>query len=358
MSDIIVTEQQLLLIKRSLSENKEDEKEILDEAWYNTAMEVIGLVDPTPITDTINAISYFSQGNTLFGVLSLVAAVPFYVGDFVAKPVMGALKIGSASTKQLEKALKLSKVGTKEATDQAVGIIQKLATEPGPVGNFLRKAGGSSGWANKVNKFLDELPLGPFKGMKNTIKDYFSLLGKAGEKSVRFGSELKNLLKAPTSKNLQVSIPQLKNFMKNSKIVDVASMSKPGMFNQVFFGGLPRLFRSPEGRRVRILMQKSKWWLGFLDYIGLGNWVGEEEVIKKLGSEAEMQKALEKYQQTPEAKKYFDESLLDGTQTTTTDDTPLDALKQQTSAENLKDNPLAQMVRNMFMGQLNPIPGM
>lgn len=358
MSDIIVTEQQLLLIRRSLSENKEDEKEILDEAWYNTAMEVIGLVDPTPITDTINAISYFSQGNTLFGVLSLVSAIPFYVGDIVAKPVMGALKLGSASGKQFDKAYKLSKIGTKEATDEAVGILQNLAKEPGPVGSFLQKAGGSSGWATKVNSFLDELPMGPFKGMKNTIKDYFSLLGKAGDKSVRLSSEIGNLLKLPTTKNLQVGIPKLKDFLKNSKIIDVASMSKPGMFNQVFFGGLPRFFRSPEGRRVRILMQKTKWWLGFLDYIGLGNWVGEEEVIKKLGSEAEMQKALEKYQQTPEAKKYFDESLSQEAQTSSTEDGPLDALKQQTSAENLKDNPLAQMVRNMFMGQLNPIPGM
>lgn len=353
MPDIIIRKEQLEKIKNSISEQNENEKEIVNEAWYNTAMEVIGLVDPTPITDTINAVSYFSQGNTLFGVLSMVSALPFYVGDFVAKPVMGALKMGSKSTKELDKALKLAKTDKVAATE----ILQKLAQEPGPVGSFLQKAGGQGGWANKVNKFLDELPFGPFKGMKNTIKDYFSLLGKASEKSIRLSSNIKALLKSPTTKNLQVGIPMLKDFVKNSKIVDPAALTKPGMFNQVFFGGLPRFFRSPEGRRVRILMQKTKWWLGFLDYIGLGNWVGEEEVIKKLGSEAEFNKALEKYQKTPEAKKYYEESLLGGEQT---QPQPQPQPEKQPDSKNAGggEDYLANMLRNMLVGRLNPLPGM
>lgn len=357
MSDIIITEEQLKLIRKKVNQNESSEKkELVNEAWYNTVMEVIGLVDPTPITDTINAVSYFSQGNTLFGVLSLISAVPFYVGDFVAKPVMGALKIGAKETKQLNAALELSSKGTKEAIDQSADIIQKLAKEPGPVGNLLRRAGGPNGWAGKVNKFINEIPAGPFKGMKNTIMDYFTLLGRAGTKSEGVSGLAKSLeadlrMGKVTVKDIQA----LKDLVKNTKVIDVASLSKPGMFRQVFFGGIPRLFRSPEGRRVRILMQQTKWWLGFLDYIGFGNWVGEEEVIKKLGSEAEYQKSLEAYQKTPEAKKYFDESLGTAENVASTTSTP--PPPQQTQQQPKEDS-IAKLLKDMLIGRLNPLPGM
>lgn len=350
MPEYLLTERQLEIIKRDIA----NDKETINEDWYNTAMELVGLVDPTPITDTINAISYFSQGNELFGVLSLVSALPFYVGDFIAKPVMAALKVGSASTKQLEKALKLSKTGVKADMDAAVAIIQKLSKEPGPVGSFLQKAGGSSGWAQKVNSFLMELPVGPFKGMRDNIMDYFTLLGKSAEKSTKFTSNIKALLNAPTKANMQVAIPKLKEYLKTAKVVDPVAMTKPGVFRQVFFGGLPRIFRSPEGRRIRIMMQQTKWWLGFLDYIGIGNWVGEEEVIKKLGSSSEMQKALEKYMKTPEAKKYFDESVIGQDEVTSV----AQDVQKSVSSDNVKDDPIAQLVRNLFLGKLNPIPGL
>jgi hypothetical protein len=353
MPDILISESQLELIKNELNKNEGSKKvEVVNEAWYNTVMELVGIVDPTPITDTINAVSYFAQGNTLFGVLSLVSAIPFYVGDFVAKPVMGALKIGSTATKELEVALKLSKTNPAKATE----MISRLAKDPGPVGKFLQSAGGSNGWAAKVNSFIDEFPAGPFKGLKNTIMDYFTLLGRAGTKSKGMSGLAKTLeaeLKAGRA-GMQ-DIKKLRDIMKADKVFDVASLSKPGFMNQVFFGGLPRLFRSPEGRRVRIMMQKTKWWLGFLDYIGIGNWVGESEVIKRLGSDEDMIKAMTEYQKTPEAQKYFNESFGQGGGQT---DTVVDAMKQQVSGENLQDNSLAKMIRGMFMGRLNPLPGM
>jgi hypothetical protein len=97
--------------------------------------------------------------------------------------------------------------------------------------------------------------------------------------------------------------------MKSEKVFDIAALSKPGFFSKTFFGGIPRIFRSPEGRRLKIMMQQTKWWLGFLDYIGIGNWVGAEEVVKRLGSEAEMIKSMENYQKTPEAQQYYKESF-------------------------------------------------
>jgi hypothetical protein len=110
MAQFIITENQLILIKENfITEKKQNEENMVNEAWYNNVMDIVGIVDPTPITDSINAVSYFIQGDTLFGILSLISALPFFVGDFVAKPVMGALKVGSKETKALESALKLAK---------------------------------------------------------------------------------------------------------------------------------------------------------------------------------------------------------------------------------------------------------
>jgi hypothetical protein len=355
MAQFVFTEDQLKVIKKSIiAEKKQSGKKVINEAWYNNVMDIVGIIDPTPITDTINAVSYFIQGDTLFGILSLVAAVPFFVGDVVAKPVMGALKIGSKATKELEAALKLAKTDSKAAGE----IIGRLAKEPGPVGTFLQKAGGTGGWAEKVNSFLKEIPVGPFKGMKNTIMDYFTLLGRAGTKSKGVSGLAKTLevdLKA--GKAGVKDIQALKDMMKAEKVFDVAALSKPGFMSQTFFGGIPRIFRSPEGRRLKIMMQQTKWWLGFLDYIGIGNWVGAEEVIKKLGSSEEMAKAMEGYQKTPEAKKFFEESI-SGSETTDPAKDVADSLKQSVSSDNVSGDPFAKFLRGLFTGQANPLPFM
>lgn len=351
MSEIIITEHQLKLIKQTIIEDKNGKKTI-NEAWYNNVMDIVGIIDPTPITDTINAVSYFIQGDTLFGVLSLVAAAPFFVGDFVAKPVMAALKIGTKETKALESALKLAKTDSKAAGE----MIARLSKDPGPVGKFLQSAGGAGGWANKVNGFIKEIPAGPFKGMKNTIMDYITLLGRAGTKSKGVSGLAKSLeADLKMGKAGVQDVQALKDLMKGEKIFDVASLSKPGFMSQTFFGGIPRMFRSAEGRRVKIMMQQTKWWLGFLDYIGIGNWVGADEVVKKLGSAAEMETAMEGYQKTPEAKKFFEESFK-GSETESPVSSAADSIKQSVSSQNVEGDPLAKFLRGIFTGQLNPIP--
>jgi len=355
MAQFVITEDQLILIKQNLvAEKKQNEGKVINEAWYNNVMDIVGIIDPTPITDTINAISYFSQGDTLFGVLSLVAAVPFFVGDVVAKPVMGAMKIGSKATKELEGAIKLSKTNPAKATE----MISMLAKDPGPVGKFLQSAGGNGGWAEKVNSFLKEIPVGPFKGMKNTIMDYFTLLGRAGSKSKGVSGLAKSLEADMKLGKAKIhDIETLRDIVKNEKIFDVAALSKPGFLSQTFFGGIPRIFRSPEGRRLKIMMQQTKWWLGFLDYIGIGNWVGAEEVVKRLGGEQAMNQAMENYQKTPEAQQYYKESFK-GEESMDPISSTADSVKQSMSSDNVAGDPLAKFFRGLFTGQLNPIPGM
>lgn len=349
MVQIIITERQLDAIKEKVIS-----EDLINEAWYNTVMDVLGIFDPTPIVDIVNATSYFIQGDTLFGILTIVGAIP-YAGDVVAKPVLGALKVGGPSVKALESAIKLAKnapVGSAEYK-AAQDILEKLSKDPGAIGIFLQKMGGSLG--DKIIKTIDEIPMGPFKGMKNTIKTYFELLRGAGKRSVMFQKRagvLAQRFKDDVGSVKDVEL--LKNYLTTRKIVNPATMSKPGFFTNVFFGGIPRLFRSPAQRRIRILMQSSKWWLGFLDYIGLGNWVGAEELVKQMGEE-NFNKKVEEYNQTPEAKEYFDEQFSDTSQGTSQQS---DQPSQTSSQRNNVDlDPFAKFLKNLLIGQINPVPG-
>jgi hypothetical protein len=357
MAEIIITERQLQLIKeKTLSEYTDENGELINEAaWYNTVMDILGIIDPTPVVDIINATSYFIQGDTLFGILTIVGAIP-YAGDFVAKPVLGALKIGGPSVKALESAIKMSKgaaVGSKEYK-AAQETIERLAKEPGVIGSFLQKMGG--GFGDKVIKTIDEIPAGPFKGMKDTIKSYFQLLGNAGKKSVMFqkraGVLAKNFQKGTAAVK---DVELLKNYLKTQKVFNPATLTKPGFFTNVFFGGIPRLFRSPSQRRLRILMQSTKWWLGFLDYIGLGNWVGAEELAKKMGEE-NFNNKVEEYNQTPEAKQNFEDQF--GTENMQGQTNNQQSTTSSTTTSSPDIDPFAKWLRNLLMGQVNPVPGM
>jgi hypothetical protein len=294
MASIIINEKQLAFITEQLKSNN---KEIITEAeWYNLVGDILGIADPTGIVDVVNGISYFSQGDQLFGLLSIISAIP-YAGDVVAKPVMGALKIGSTATKELKVALKLAEAGK---TAQASAALAKLSKEPGVIGKFLQSA---KSWAPKVAEKIELLPGGVLKGFKKTIIDYLKLLENAGAKSLKFQGNVKALLKSPTAKNIKTSVPMLQNFLKTEKIA--SGLAKKGPLANIFLGGAPRLFGN---RRMRILMRQTKWWLGFLDYIGVANFVGPDELAAKM-SESEITQKMNQYNQTPEAKKYAEEDF-------------------------------------------------
>ena len=294
MASIIINEKQLAFITEQLKSNN---KEIITEAeWYNLVGDILGIADPTGIVDVVNGISYFSQGDQLFGLLSIISAIPYF-GDVVAKPVMGALKIGSTATKELKVALKLAEAGK---TAQASAALAKLSKEPGVIGKFLQSA---KSWAPKVAEKIELLPGGVLKGFKKTIIDYLKLLENAGAKSLKFQGNVKALLKSPTAKNIKTSVPMLQNFLKTEKIA--SGLAKKGPLANIFLGGAPRLFRN---RRMRILMRQTKWWLGFLDYIGVANFVGPDELAAKM-SESEITQKMNQYNQTPEAKKYAEEDF-------------------------------------------------
>jgi len=270
----------------------EKSKVIKESKWYNLVGDILGIVDPTGIVDIVNGISYFSQGDHLFGLLSLISAIPV-IGKVTAKPVIGALKIGGAASKGLNYAMKLAKAGK---TVEASAELAKLAKEPGIIGKFLQNA---KSWAPKVSSKVEQLPNGLLKGFKNTILDYLKLLENAGLKSTKFqksaGILAKNLKNAAKPAE---SIAALKNILKNEKVF--TGLTKKGPLSKIFLGGAPRLFGN---REMRILMRRTKWWLGFLDYIGVANFVGPDELAQKMG-ESNVINKMNEYNQTDEAKRY------------------------------------------------------
>lgn len=89
----------------SYSINRGKGNPLNESKWYNTMLDVVGIVDPTGIADGINAVSYFKQGDLFYGLLSLVSLVP-YLGDVIAKPIMGAMKLGKFGGKGVNTAMK------------------------------------------------------------------------------------------------------------------------------------------------------------------------------------------------------------------------------------------------------------
>lgn len=329
MADIILTESQY---DRLMTEAK----------WYNLVGDILGIADPTGLVDIANGISYMSQGDHLFGLLSFISAIP-YAGDVVAKPVMGALKIGSKSTKSLKTAMELSKAG--QTADAAV-ILRKLAEEPGVVGKFLKS---STNWAPKISAQVEKLPGGLLKGFKNTILDYLKLFERAGAKSTKFAAETGKLANtvlispAQQTKNIKM----LQDILKKEKIFDKTSLTSRSLLSNIFLGGAPRLFGN---RRMRMLMRGTKFWAGFLDYVGLGNFVGPDEAVEKLGGEEEMRKKFDEYMKTQEAKNYAFQDFGNAKMDTSTD---TDITTRQTpTTQSSTENPFGDFLGKIFQSQI------
>jgi hypothetical protein len=392
MAEIIIKESQLNLIKGELAKQSElrlaeekwnnftdeqkefvveflkatypEKSKLLKEAWYNTLGDIVGIFDPTGVVDLVNGISYLTQGENLFGFLSIISAVP-YAGDVIAKPVMGALKLGKPSAKALSRVLGAAKkANTAEEIAKVSADLARLSDTGGITGTFVK---GVAKIAPSIKSIIQRVPGGFLtSGLKKTILGWIELFEKAAVsgKAVRTqGSRMAELIKGVPG---GAGVIRLSKADRIKGLEDLIKMSKetPGVFTgyrttkglmswKTIFGGMPQLIG--RNKSVRALMRQSKWWLGFLDYLGLGNWVGPDELVKKLGGEEIMRQKMEEYNKTPEAKNNFEDQYGEEESQTTQKQTT------QTSPQtgtNVDSDPFAKFMRNMLLGQLNPIPGM
>ena len=59
-------------------------------------------------------------------------------------------------------------------------------------------------------------------------------------------------------------------------------------------------------RATRSLMRRTKWYLGLLDFLGLANFIGPDELEEKYG---DMEDRIAEYEKTDKAKQYAEQDL-------------------------------------------------
>lgn len=145
MGKIILSETQFLNLKNNLN------KKVIKEAeWYNYVLDVVGLLDPTPTADLINALSHWKQGESFNAVMSFLSAIP-YGGDFVGKSAKLAANGGSKTAKKLKEAMDMIESNPREANK----LFRELAQEDDAVGKLIRS---SKDWGPKLESKLDLVP--------------------------------------------------------------------------------------------------------------------------------------------------------------------------------------------------------
>lgn len=318
IQNLITKEENLKLAEQNWARFNDKEKEMVvemmkvlhpkkamlikEDKWYNTLGDVVGIFDPTGVVDAINGISYIGQGDYLFGFLSFVSAIP-YAGDLIAKPVMGALKIGAPSAKALNGVMKLSKAGK---SAEAAAELAKISKSGGIVGSFVSGVGK---YAGKLKDLVKRVPMPG--GMKRTITQWIELFEKGAVKgkTVRYGAGVfaKNMPKLTKAQQV-AGLEKLIKASKESGLFTSYRTTK-GLFSwKTIFRGMPQLI----GRNasVRSLMRQTKLWAGFLDFLGLANFVGPDETLKEMGQE-KLESKFAEYQKTPQAQEYAQETFGD-----------------------------------------------
>lgn len=269
---------------------------VTESRWYNTLGDIVGIFDPTGVVDTVNGISYWRQGDKLFAILSWISAVP-YLGDLIAKPVIGVMKFGGGAAKAF-KAATIAGDATKMAKTARVA--------GGPIAKLVEKV---PSWGSKLVGMLrasvGKVPL-LGTGLVKVVEEFVNIFGKAS-KEMKASSEITSKLVAKGESALS----------KSEKELLASELKKQGSFrgfrdykgegqsfaNKYVSGGMGRLFGN---RATRSLMRRTKWYLGLLDFLGLANFVGPDELEEKYG---DLQGRVDEYEKTDQAKKFAEQDL-------------------------------------------------
>ena len=306
-----------------------DKKEILKEArWWNTVGDILGIVDPTGIIDVANGLDYFRQGDNLFAIMSLISALPI-IGDVVGKPVILGLKAGGDVAKALRAAktsTDFAKVGAKAPVFGK--LLSKMETIGPKLMKIVEKIPGGKGFTNIIRKWVGE------KGLLTNAAKTYKYTGQTGAKIS--GNLIKDFEKVSLLKSL-----------KSTAGLGTGGSRAFRDFGKGEWGLLTRIFKKIGWWRnpsLTKLLVKTKFWMKFLDFVGVANFVGPEELSKQMGDE-EFQAKLQAYNDSPEGKKYWEEEMGGVKDDSTTDTTQQPAQTQQTAASN---DPFMNAFKSMF----------
>jgi len=321
-----------------------DSKGTLSEAWYNTLGDVVGIFDPTGLVDIANGISYLYQGDTFFGMLSMISAIP-YVGDLAAKPIMMAGK-GSKLIKNTNVALKMAKAGK---TVEASKIIADAAKSDSLMGKLM---GTVRRWAPKLKQIIDKIPGGKLSsGLRNTLKDWVSLFEKVGSGTQKASAIARRAIKNPlTQKETINTLKQMQAAVKQDSTLfrafgGSAAKGLKGIKNYKA-SGVPRLFGN---KATRSLMRRTKFWAGFLDWLGVANFVGPDELKQKMGTAFD--EKMNQYAQTGEAQQNWNEDFENVPEDTTAPETNDNGMESQQGETDWTKNIINSLIFGPITGQ-------
>ena len=270
-------------------------KDIIKEGWLNTVGDIVGIFDPTGVVDLVNGISYFVQGDNLYGTLSLVSAVP-YLGDAIAKPILLGGKATKAGLSGLKTAMKGGKAADIAAAAEKAG---------GKTAEFVKSA---DSWAPKVMSMLEKGRKIPLVGrMFKRIQEWMKIMTQA-------------------SKDMKLAKASTKGVLPRSAFRNYGIDTSKNIFSRMWQrGGFIK------NRKLSSLLFKTKVWLGFLDWVGVSNFVGPEEFEKEYG-EQYTEDAMSSYLSTPEGNAQFQQDFPQGVPS---DDTDVPNNNSQSSTDDI-----------------------
>lgn len=283
--------------------------------WVQTGLDIGGIFDPTGILDLTNAVIYFSKGDILFGMLSLVAVIP-YAGDVIAKPILLAAKAGAKEFKIMSTAVK-----TKNASKIAEAANSMKGSKIGKtIFDFLDNF--NKGLGEKVLNILQKGKNIPIVGKFFTTIEEWIKLFKNAAKEMKIPTKTKTFEKEIVQNGKVIG--KMKGTLKGQELVDwkntVKEMFKPfgSKYGTTAFrqmaktGKLPitslsnvykNIIRVPETRK---LMGKTKLFLRFLDHLGISNYVGPDQLEEMVPNASEK---FGEFVNTPEGSAAFNEEI-------------------------------------------------
>jgi hypothetical protein len=329
--------------------------------WYNYVGDILGFVPGigTPI-DIANGLSYISQGDYFFGLLSMISAIDI-VGDAVAKPLLVMGK-GSKTIKAVDNAMKLAKIAKETGDVKKAAEASKILADMGKTDSLVTKLLSSvKSWVPKIIDVIERFPMGKLgKGLKTTIVDWLKLFqtaGKGAAEATKVAGKFSKLAKTSrTPEEIIKTAESMKNLIKADK--KLFSSMGPGItkdwwkgFKDYKMSGLiPRLFAN---RATTSLMRRTKFWAGFLDYLGVANFVGPDELKAKMGN---FDEKMNEYSKTQQAKQNWDDDFNTGNQSGDEDilNQKMGDETQSTSGEKSQGDFTKNLLNNLVFG---PITG-
>jgi hypothetical protein len=231
----------------------ENSEFINESTGWNTLGDIAGIFDPTGVIDLVNGISYWKQDDKLFAILSWISVLP-YLGDVIAKPVVGLLKLGGDAVKGFRYAA---------AGKDAVKLAGAAKRAGGPIASFVEK---SPSWGAKLVELLrSSVGRFPIIGrIAGLVEEYVKLFTTAS-KEMKVGSKMGKALGTAEKESLKTSFKGFREYNTGNKYFKYITKGDSSMWKK-FIGGAPRLFGNAA---TRSLMRRTKWYLGLLDNLGI-----------------------------------------------------------------------------------------